>query len=87
MGVVDNVKAAIEIVQKADNLDRYRRLLDLQREVGELEEENRSLRAREIVQIWTNIGHLRLLVVAYVDGNGCAAGYPPTEAGRTEAVR
>ena len=34
MSFIDNVKEAVNIVQKADNIDLYKKLLDLQRCFG-----------------------------------------------------
>lgn len=53
MGVVETVKDVAELVQKADNIELYRKLVDLQIQVMEmfamnrdLQEENRTLRER-----------------------------------------
>lgn len=51
MGLLENIKDAVSIIQKADNLDLYRQILDIQREALEqqeamykLQDENRELK-------------------------------------------
>ena len=44
MGVVDTLKETIGLIQKVDNIDLYRQMLDLQTQVMSLLEENKSLR-------------------------------------------
>jgi hypothetical protein len=44
MGVVENVKEIATLIQKIDNVDLYRKILDLQAQVMNLEEENAKLR-------------------------------------------
>jgi len=39
MGIIENAKEAVKIVQQIDNIDLYRRILDLQGEAIELTEE------------------------------------------------
>ena len=39
MGIIENAKEAVKLVQKIDNIDLYRRILDLQAEAIELTEE------------------------------------------------
>jgi len=46
MGIIENVKEAVAIVQRIDNLDLYRKILDLQAEVTALVEENNALKRR-----------------------------------------
>lgn len=44
MSIVDNIKDVANIVRKADNIDLYRQILDLQQEALELVEENNNLK-------------------------------------------
>ena len=44
MGIYEGLKDAINIAQKADNIDLYRKLLDLSKEALDLQEENARLR-------------------------------------------
>lgn len=46
MGVVDTLKETIGLLQKVDNIDLYRRMLDLQTQVMALVEENQTLKQR-----------------------------------------
>lgn len=46
MGFYDNIKDAINIVQKAGNLELYKMLLDLQKDANDLLEENRLLKEK-----------------------------------------
>jgi len=39
MGIVDNVKDAVKLVQRMDNIELYRKILDLQAEAIELTEQ------------------------------------------------
>lgn len=43
MGLLDAIKETASIIQKADNLDLYRQILDIQREALEQQEELRKL--------------------------------------------
>jgi len=43
MGVVDSVKEVVELVRKIDNVELYRKILDLQSEINELTRENMTL--------------------------------------------
>lgn len=43
MGVLSEIQEAVKLAQKADNVDLYRRILDLQAEVQELVQEKRNL--------------------------------------------
>lgn len=44
MGIIENVKETVGLIQKIDNLDLYRRILNLQAEVMQLVEENTELK-------------------------------------------
>lgn len=44
MGVVENLKDAVGIIQKIDNIELYKRMLELQSQVFALLEENRTLK-------------------------------------------
>ena len=44
MSILDTAKDVVELVQKADNIDLYRHVLDLQGEIMELRQDNRTLR-------------------------------------------
>lgn len=44
MGIVDTLKETVGLIQKVDNIDLYRRMLELQAQVLSLVEENRVLR-------------------------------------------
>jgi hypothetical protein len=46
MSIIDNVKEAVTLVQRIDNLDLYRKILDLQAEVMALVEENNDLKRK-----------------------------------------
>ncbi|QSX09510.1 hypothetical protein J0B03_05455 [Alkalibacter rhizosphaerae] len=44
MGIYDVIKDAVNIAQKADNIELYRMILDIQKETLDLLEENRNLK-------------------------------------------
>ncbi len=44
MGIIDNVRAVADVVKQIDNIELYRRILDLQAEVMGLVEENSRLK-------------------------------------------
>lgn len=44
MSLIEDLKDTVKIIQKIDNLDLYRKILDLQAEVMDLVEENRNLK-------------------------------------------
>ena len=44
MGVLENVKEVTGLIQKIDNIELYRKILDLQAEVFNLVDENRKLK-------------------------------------------
>jgi len=53
MGLLDTIKDAVSVIQKADNLDLYRQILDIQRQALEQQEamlkliaENKELKAQ-----------------------------------------
>ncbi len=46
MGLLDQFKTVVEVVQKADNIDLYRKVLDLQKEALDLVAENQALRQK-----------------------------------------
>ncbi|MDB2123913.1 MULTISPECIES: hypothetical protein [Clostridium] len=46
MGFYDSVKDVLNIVQKADNIDLYRKVLDLQKDAMDLLEENMMLKEK-----------------------------------------
>lgn len=46
MNVLDHIKETVKIIQKMDNIDLYKKILDLQAEVMDLIEENRNLKNR-----------------------------------------
>lgn len=46
MGIVAELREAADVAREIDNLDLYRRILDLQGEVQELIQENRDLREK-----------------------------------------
>lgn len=46
MGITDNVKETVTLIQKIDNIDLYRKVLDLQSEVMAVVEENTELKRR-----------------------------------------
>lgn len=46
MGIIETLKDTISVIQKADNLDLYKRMLELQTQVFALVEENRTLHER-----------------------------------------
>ena len=45
MSILDDVKNTVSIIQKIDNIELYRKILDLQSEIIALVEENRLLKA------------------------------------------
>lgn len=45
MGIIDNIKDIASIVQKADNIDLYSRILDLQKEAMDLVWQNNELKS------------------------------------------
>lgn len=46
MGVVENAKEIARLIREIDNIDLYRRILDLQGELLEVVDQNRQLRER-----------------------------------------
>ncbi len=44
MGLYDNIKDVASLIQKADNLELYSKILNVQKEAMDLLEENRNLR-------------------------------------------
>lgn len=54
MGVIENVKELAATIQKIDNIDLYRKILDLQGEVQNLVQDNRQLRdqVHDLEQRW-----------------------------------
>lgn len=50
MGILDTLKEAVGLIQKVDNIDLYRRMLELQTQVYSLVEENRALKERLTVR-------------------------------------
>jgi len=60
MGAIDKVKGIVQLVQKLDNLELYRQILDLQGEILELTQENRELqtRVRELEDTLTKVGEM-----------------------------
>lgn len=50
MGFYEGLKDAINIAQKADNIDLYRKLLDLSRDALDLQEENSRLK-QEVLEL------------------------------------
>ena len=46
MGVIDTAKDAVQLVQKIDNIELYRKILDLQADALKMVEENGKLRDR-----------------------------------------
>lgn len=46
MGVLDTLKEAVGLIQKVDNIDLYKQMLELQTQVIALFEENRTLKDR-----------------------------------------
>ena len=46
MGILDTAKEAVQLVQKIDNIELYRQILDLQSEALKLVEENGVLKSR-----------------------------------------
>jgi hypothetical protein len=46
MGMIDQLREVVELVQKADNIDLLRKMLGLQTELTTLVEENKTLRNR-----------------------------------------
>jgi regulator of replication initiation timing len=48
MSLIDEIKSIAGVIQKVDNIELYRKILDLQAEALELIEQNSSLRAENI---------------------------------------
>lgn len=46
MSLVEDFKETVKIIQKIDNLDLYKKILDLQSEVMDLMEENKLLKSQ-----------------------------------------
>jgi hypothetical protein len=46
VSVLDTIKDTVNIIQKVDNIELYRSILDIQKECMDLVEENRSLKER-----------------------------------------
>ena len=44
MNIIDNIKSVAKIIQKADNIELYQKILDVQAEALEVVEENNKLR-------------------------------------------
>jgi hypothetical protein len=70
MGIIDTLKETASLLQKVDNIDLYRKMLELQTQVFALVEENRALKEQLAVR-----GELRYERNAYWrkdDGPFCA---------------
>jgi hypothetical protein len=54
MGIIDNARELASTIQKIDNIELYKRILDLQGEIQGLVDENRQLReqVREQQRLW-----------------------------------
>ena len=50
MGVLDTLKEAVGLMQKVDNIELYKRMLELQSQVVTLVEENRALNERLVTR-------------------------------------
>src|SRR6266536_3321393 len=50
MGILDTLKDAVVLIQKADNIELNRTILNLQTQVFELVEENRALKDKLVVR-------------------------------------
>lgn len=64
MGLYNNLKEVAEVVQKADNIDLYRKILDIQKESLDLLDENRQLKdevykLRKKLDIENNVVYLQ----------------------------
>lgn len=46
MGIIDNAKDVVKIVQQIDNVELYRKILDLHSEIMELVEKNTELKSQ-----------------------------------------
>lgn len=46
MGIIDTLKETVGLIQKVDNIDLYRRMVELQTEVYSVIEENRALKEK-----------------------------------------
>ena len=44
MGIIDNAKEIVKIIQQIDNIELYRKILDLQSEINNLDSENANLK-------------------------------------------
>src|SRR5438093_1108239 len=44
MAIIETAKEVVQLVQKIDNIELYKQILDLQREIFELVDENRELK-------------------------------------------
>ena len=44
MNIIDNAKEVVKIIQQIDNIELYRKILDLQSEINNLVSENTSLK-------------------------------------------
>lgn len=44
MGIIDNAREVVKVVQQIDNVELYRKILDLHSEIMKLVEENRNLK-------------------------------------------
>jgi hypothetical protein len=64
MSIYETIKDVVSIAQKADNIDLMRQLLQLQNDIMQLTEENRSLRERLDIR-----GKLTFRENSYWDGN------------------
>lgn len=62
MGIIDDVKSVAKTVQQIDNIDLYRRILDLQGEITTLVEENAKLR-RQVTEFESVAATAAVLVV------------------------
>ena len=67
MGFYEGLKDAINIAQKADNIDLYRKLLDLSRDALDLQEENSRLK-QEVLELKSVKSTEEDLYTVYGDG-------------------
>jgi hypothetical protein len=82
MGLIDDAKEAVKLVQKIDNIELYRKILDLQNEAMQLIEQLRE-KDEEIAQL-KNISNVEIRDnFAYkIEGNDVLGPYCPRCLGR-----
>jgi len=72
MGIIDNIKDAANIARQIDNIELYRKILDLQQEAMDLQEQafEKTKRIKELEEALSFKGTLVFMDGVYFEKNG-----------------